>query len=253
MACTRRRTRRACAAKFRHRANTDPRVSRAYGGRIDVLAFVLPQRCLVCRVPGGIVCEACVAALPRIPAPLCERCGAPTAWPVSRCVECAGRRLAFASARAAVIYDDAVRGIVAGWKERGLRGVAALAAEVIVETVPRPDVAAIAFVPPDADRSLRRGHHPAERLAYELGGRWELPVERLLTRAGASRPQRGLSLQDRRRNVAGAIRPAGSAPSAVTLVDDVYTSGATANAAASALRKAGARRVEVVTFARAVR
>ena len=46
---------------------------------------------------------------------------------------------------------------------------------------------------------------------------------------------------------------AAHAPSHVTLVDDVFTSGATANAAASALRKAGARRVDVVTFARVVR
>jgi predicted amidophosphoribosyltransferase len=45
----------------------------------------------------------------------------------------------------------------------------------------------------------------------------------------------------------------GEAPGAVVLVDDVYTSGATVSAAATALRKAGARRVEVVTFARAVR
>ena len=218
-----------------------------------MLALVLPQRCLVCRGSGDIVCETCLAALPRIPPPLCERCGAPTAWPVSRCAECAGRRLAFASARAAVLYDDAVRGIVSGWKERGLRRIAGLAAELIVTTIPRPPVAALAFVPPHGDRSLRRGHHPAERLASELGDRWELPVETLLRRAGSPRRQRGLSLQHRRRNVAGAFRPAGAAPPTVALVDDVYTSGATANAAASALRKAGARRLEVVTFARAVR
>jgi predicted amidophosphoribosyltransferase len=191
--------------------------------------------------------------LPRIPPPLCDRCGAPTAWPVSRCAECAGRRLAFATARAAVMYDDAVRAIVAAWKERGLRRVAELAAELVAETVPRPPVAALAFVPGDGDRSLRRGHHPAARLAGELGQRWELPVEPLLARTGSSRRQRGLSLADRRRNVAGAFRPAREVPRSVGLVDDVYTSGATANAAASALRKAGARNVHVVTFARAVR
>ncbi|HEY3051560.1 MAG TPA: ComF family protein, partial [Gaiellaceae bacterium] len=60
-------------------------------------------------------------------------------------------------------------------------------------------------------------------------------------------------LADRRRNVAGAFRPAAKAPAKVALVDDVYTSGATAAAAASALRKAGGSRVEVVTFARVVR
>lgn len=207
----------------------------------------------MCRTAGELVCAVCYDRLPRIPAPICGRCGAPTAWPVSRCAECAGRRLSFATARAAARYDDAVRTVVAAWKERGLRRVAALAAELVVETVPRPAVDALAFVPPDGDRSLRRGHHPAERLARELGDRWELRVEPLLGRAGSSRRQRGLSLKDRRKNVAGAFSPCANASLAVALVDDVYTSGATANAAASALRKAGARRVHVVTFARAVR
>jgi predicted amidophosphoribosyltransferase len=75
----------------------------------------------------------------------------------------------------------------------------------------------------------------------------------LLVRVRGSPRQRALTRTERRRNVAGAFRPAGLAPSSVTLVDDVYTTGATANAAASALRKAGARHVEVVTFARTIR
>lgn len=152
-----------------------------------------------------------------------------------------------------MLYDDAVRAVVAAWKERGLRRLAAVAGELVAETVPQPRGAALAFVPPDGDRSLKRGHHPAERLARELGRHWELPVAALLCRGGSSKRQRGLPLAERRKNVAGVFRAAGEAPSAVALVDDVYTSGATANAAASALRKAGARRVDVVTFARAVR
>jgi predicted amidophosphoribosyltransferase len=67
------------------------------------------------------------------------------------------------------------------------------------------------------------------------------------------RQQRGLSLAERRGNVRGAFAPAGRAPPHPALVDDVYTSGATAAAAASALRLGGSRRVEVITFARAVR
>jgi len=185
--------------------------------------------------------------------PLCERCGAPSAWPVPRCRECAGRRLGFSSARAAVEYDDAVRRIVGGWKERGLRGIAQQAAGLVADVVPRPAVEALTFVPPDGDRSLRRGHHPAARLALELGRRWQLPAVALLARAGAAQRQRGLSLAERRRNVRGAFRATGAAPRSVCLVDDVYTSGATAGAAAQALRRAGATRVEVVCFARAVR
>jgi predicted amidophosphoribosyltransferase len=152
-----------------------------------------------------------------------------------------------------VVYDDDVRSIVAAWKERGLRHLAGLAAALIVERIARPRVSAVTFVPPDRDRRLRRGHHPAERLARELGRLWELPVRAHLERTRRAKRQRGLSLPERRRNVAGGFRPVGEAPRQVVLVDDVYTSGATVNAAASALRNAGARRVEVVTFARTVR
>jgi ComF family protein len=218
-----------------------------------VLDVLLPQRCLVCGLPGGEVCGGCRSELRRIGPPLCERCGAPTAWPVRRCAECVGRRLAFARAREAVEYDEPVRRVVAAWKERGLRRIAAWAAAVVVEEVTRPDVACLVWVPGDVDRRLKRGHHAAERLARELATAWELPALPLLARARGSSPQRGKSRHDRRRNVAGALRPAGRIPSRIALVDDVYTTGATVNAAASALRRGGARHVEVVTFARTIR
>lgn len=220
---------------------------------VKLLDLILPVRCVVCAAPGEHLCPACRDALPRLRPPLCARCGKPTQWPVNRCGECAGRRLAFAAARAAVAYDDRVRRFVRGWKERGLRRLAAAAADGVVEAIPAPEVAALTFVPPDRSRGLERGHQPAERLARELGERWSLPVESLLGRTRPAARQRGLSLADRRRNVAGAFAPARGSPGSVCLVDDVYTSGSTANAAASALRRGGARRVEVVTFARVVR
>jgi predicted amidophosphoribosyltransferase len=146
-----------------------------------------------------------------------------------------------------------VRALVAAWKERGLRHLADVAADVITSTVERPCIDALTFVPPDGDRSVKRGHHPAARLAAELAERWELPVFAALGRARTARPQRGLSVAERRRNVAGAFVARRRSPVRIGLVDDVYTTGSTASAAASALRRAGARRVSVVTFARAVR
>jgi predicted amidophosphoribosyltransferase len=213
-----------------------------------MLDLLLPQRCLVCGCGGRQLCAACLARLPRLDPPLCARCGAPTAWPVRRCRECAGRRLAFATARAGVAYDDAVRQLVHAWKERGLRRLGDEAAELL----PLPERGVVTFVPPDAVRRLQRGYHPAERLALAAAERWNLPSAPLLERTRASRRQRGLSLVERRRNVRSAFR-AEPVKGAVVLVDDVYTSGATAHAAASALRAAGASRVDVVTFARAVR
>jgi ComF family protein len=218
-----------------------------------VLDLLLPQRCTVCSLPGGQLCGGCRSSFPRIRPPLCERCGAATAWPVARCRECAGRRLAFASARAAVEYDARVRRLVAAWKERGLRRLAVTAADLVQEGVERPDVSAIAFVPRDRDRTLRRGHHTAEALAVELAARWQLPVLHTLSRTGSAPRQRGLSRAERRRNLRSAFLARTPVAGRIALVDDVYTTGATVNFAASALRKAGARRVEVVTFARTIR
>ena len=221
---------------------------------VKLLDLILPVRCVVCDAAGEQLCRACRDALPRLCPPWCHRCGAPTAWPVERCRECSGRRLAFASARAAVAYDEGVRRLVRAWKERGLRTLAAVAADELAYALsPPPGASGLAFVPSDRARGLERGHHPAERLARELGDRWALPVLPVLGRTRPIPRQRGLSLGDRRRNVAGAFAPARRAPPRLVLVDDVYTSGSTVGAAATALRKAGARRVDVVTFARVVR
>jgi ComF family protein len=218
-----------------------------------LLDVLLPNRCASCELPGLALCPGCRDSLIRLGPPLCARCGSPGAWPVKRCAECSGRRLAFASARAAIVYDARARRVVQAWKERGQRRLARQAAALVVETLARPDVAALAFVPADVTRALERGHRPAEALASELGRLWELPVNPLVRRARSVERQRGLGLKERRRNVAGAFAAARASPARVCLVDDVYASGATAAAAATALRRGGARRVEVVTFARAVR
>ena len=160
--------------------------------------------------------------------------------------------MAFTHARAAVEYDAPVRRIVGAWKERGLRRLAAWAAGVLADAVV-PPAGVVTFVPADRDRRLRRGHHPAEALARELAALWSLSLEALLVRVRGSPRQRELSRLERRRNVAAAFAPCRVVPARVVLVDDVYTTGATANAAASALRKGGAREIEVVTFARTIR
>lgn len=224
--------------------------SRSRAGLVDLL---LPERCVGCGAyEQGLLCSACSAGLVRLRGTHCARCGAPTAWPVERCGECAGRRLSFASARAAVAYEGAARALVAAWKERGLRRLGVVAAGLVAEVVPVPPVEALAFVPGDPGRSGWRGVATAEALAGALGELWELPVVAVVRRTRSARRQRGLSRDLRRLNVRDAFQALPSPPR-VGLVDDVYTTGATVGAAARALRRAGARSVHVVTFARAVR
>jgi ComF family protein len=230
--------------------------SSASTGRREIarlLDVILPERCASCGVGERIVCSACLTGLRLLRGPLCARCGAPTAWPVARCAECAGRRLSFMSARAAVAYEGPARPLVASWKERGRRCLARVFADLVVDVVTRPNVEAMTFVPADHARGLWRGQNAAETLARLLGLAWDLPVTPLLTRTRQAPPQRGLPRSERRQNVRGAFAATSRAPQSVALIDDVYTTGATVAAAATELRRAGARSVQVVTFARTVR
>ena len=218
-----------------------------------ILALLLPARCAACGRGEALLCEGCRAALVFIRPPLCARCGAPVAWPVERCSECAGRRIAFATARAAVAYDGPARAVLAAWKERGLRSLVADVAALVCAAMPPPAADALVPIPGDPDRSLWRGHNTAEALARGLARDWPLPVMPVLRRVRAVPRQRGLSRAARRANVRESFAASGRAPARVVVVDDVYTTGATASAAATELRRAGAHRVDVVTFARAVR
>jgi predicted amidophosphoribosyltransferase len=200
-----------------------------------------------------VLCALCVASLRPVSPPWCERCGAPTAWPVERCRECTGRRLAFASARAAVLYAGPARTLLRGWKERGVRRAAELAAEVVATRLEPPLADVITAIPPDPVRQLRRGRHPAVELAGALGCRWGIECATLLRRAAAGRRQTGLTRIARGDNVRGAFRASGDVRGSVLLIDDVYTTGATASTAARALLHAGAASVAVVTFARTPR
>ena len=147
-----------------------------------------------------------------------------------------------------------VPALVRGWKERGLRRVGDLAAGLVVDLVERPVADVITYIPPDPLRQLTRAAHPAETLARSLGLRWQIEAAALLDRRSArSTRQAGLGRPARLANVRNAFDACRAASGTVVLVDDVYTTGATAAAGAAALRRAGAARVEVVTFARVVR
>jgi predicted amidophosphoribosyltransferase len=215
--------------------------------------LLLPPRCVACHGPASGLCSSCHAALRPIRPPLCARCGAPTAWPVERCRECAGRRLAFSSASAAHAYAGPAVPFVRAWKERGLRRLAPLAAELVLAQLERPAADVITYIPPDRVRQLERAAHPAQALASELGTRWGLLCEPLLERTRVTRRQASLPLALRGGNVRNLFAATGETFGRVLLVDDVYTSGSTSNAAAGTLRRAGAERVDVLTFARAIR
>jgi ComF family protein len=146
---------------------------------------------------------------------------------------------------------------VAGLKSHGAVAVAAfMAAEIAARAPPLLlEADAVAPVPAHRRRHRRHGFNQAEAIARSLSRATGLPTLRLLEREGAARPQVGLERRARLANARDSVRlrPRAAVPRRVLLVDDVYTTGATLDACARALRRAGAGRVTGVTFARAVR
>lgn len=220
-----------------------------------LLDAVLPPRCALCPSAEEPLCGPCLARLPFLTGPSCSRCGRPTVLPVADCRECAGRRLAFRCAAAAVTYEGAGRELVGQLKSGRRRGLAVPAGALVSALLDAGPCEAVCWVPGDRWRTIRRGCHPAELLAREIARRWGLPAVDLIEAARLRRPQRGLDAAARRRNVRGAfrLRRGVAVPAAVALVDDVYTTGATLDACARSLREGGAAVVDGFTLARAVR
>jgi predicted amidophosphoribosyltransferase len=214
---------------------------------VSLVRLVLPRRCVACRRPGEWMCDECGPQMRPLALPQCARCGAPTAIGVAACRACAHLRF-IATARSALWLDGPLRVLVARWK-RGEISPGELAAALVVHEVPRPQVDAIAVVPAVRERLLLRGADPPAEIAAGLARWWGVPVVPLLARTRGVRPQRGLDAAARRGNVRGAFE-ARAGPPRLALVDDVYTTGATADECARALRGAGAAEVHVVTLAR---
>jgi ComF family protein len=153
-------------------------------------------------------------------------------------------------AAAAVDMEGAARRVVHGLKYRGIRALAALMAGAMEPLAASHPVDAVLAVPLHRSRLRSRGFNQAEVLLDRLG--WPVAEGRLVRRRKTS-TQVGLRLRERRTNVAGAFSYAGPPLNGLRLglVDDVITTGATANECARVLRDHGARSVTAFAFARA--
>lgn len=226
-----------------------------------MLDFALPPRCAGCGIVVDEVDSFCAECWTKIAFLRggCESCGRPLeATEADSCAACLAAPPRIARTRAAVVYDEIPRGVALklkyGRKVALSRTMARYMAPLLGEL---PEGSLIAPVPLHRRRLWQRGFNQAAFVAAEISKATGVPAEqRLLERVKSTPPLKGMSLAQRRKTVAGAFRVRGGTElrgRTVVLVDDVLTTGSTAESCAKALKKAGAARVELVSWARVIR
>jgi predicted amidophosphoribosyltransferase len=212
-----------------------------------------PARCAGCDLPGTLLCDRCRARLPLIDeATACSRCGAPDG--AYGCAECGRRSLGFAAGRCAGVFewplDRAIRLHKDAGELRLTNVLAHLAADAAGEWACWAQ--AVVPVPTSPGAVARRGFDHGALLAAEFAHLTGVPAVEAL-RARPRRDQRGLDRERRAANARASIvaAPGAAVPGRVLVLDDVFTTGATLDAAAVALAGAGAREVRVLAVARA--
>lgn len=230
-----------------------------------LLDFALPPRCPSC---GEITpdphrfCLACWSSLTFLGEPCCDTCGHPFEYGArddDQCGRCLADPPRFDRLRAAVAYGDVARRVALKLKYSGRPGVAETLARLMLRHLDASKGdALLAPVPLHRWRIWKRGYNQSALIASALSTHTGIPAALgLLRRTKATPPLRGLGRRERALTVRGAFEVPEEGRALlrgrrVILVDDVYTSGATAGACAGVLKRAGAARVEILCWARVV-
>jgi len=234
-------------------------------GRL-VLDVALPPLCPACKKPvadDGGLCPDCWSQLSFITPPYCERLGIPFAYdpgPGVLSMQAIANPPASERARAVARYDEIARTLVHALKYGDQLDLAPTLGRWMVQAggALLADADALVPVPLHWRRLWARRFNQSAALAEVIAGQVKLPVAHAaLTRVKATRQQVGLTASERALNVQGAFRVRAEARTEVkdrrlVLIDDVLTSGATIDACARALLRAGAAAVDVLVFARVV-
>lgn len=240
-------------------------LSRVFHGLADIL---MPPNCVTCKAPVLTAhhhCADCWQELRPIGGAACAQCGVPlaTAWRTEDiCLGCMKEPPPFDSARAAFVYHGTARDTVLKFKN-GHEHLGRLMAAAMVRAVQEkltPDTLLVP-VPLHRWRLLDRGYNQSVLLARAMQAASPTAISRSqllidgLERIKATPKTIGASRATRIRTMSGAFAVRAGARSRVAgatvlLIDDVFTTGATVSAAARVLRRAGAARIDVITYAR---
>lgn len=220
------------------------------------------QSCLLCDESTDTlyaICTACETELPWL-CEQCQQCALPLAMSGLSCAQCTRNEPAFDGVVAPWLYQFPIDSLITRFKHQGNWPMGRLMAQLLAqflhhrleENLPRPDF--LLPVPLAVKRLRQRGYNQSAMLADWLGDQLQLPVEsQLVLRTQETPPQQGLDAKARKRNLRDAFVVVGEEKIKgrhVALVDDVLTTGSTADVIAKLLIKAGACRVDVYCLAR---
>jgi len=223
------------------------------------LELVWPTRCAGCEKPGQVLCTACAATLNFTTQKYaCPDCGAPFGFLV--CTECYSRsgkeRHAFSTAVCTVSLDELSGRIIVLYKDNNERRLAGNLAELLLEALPQSWLSwadVLTWIPTDKKAQRRRGFDHMERIAQEVAQLTQMQARGLLSKKPC-RDQRRLNREERINNLKESfslVAEAELVPQNVLLIDDVFTTGSTLNAATLTLIEGGAQEVRVASIARA--
>lgn len=224
------------------------------------LDLLYPPHCYLCGKPldnHSYICSTCLDSIPLLEEPYCQRCGEPLVRN-GLCELCSRESRGFFLARSASSYlqNSRLARAIRGFKYQGERALARDLIRLFLRGKTcklLKEAAALTYVPQTRSKRASRGFNQGRLLAEQLGDQLGLPVIQGLEKIRETPPQVDLDRETRMNNLDGAFRPQSSINfDPLVLVDDVFTTGATASECAKTLNEAGPSQVNVVTLARSL-
>lgn len=216
-----------------------------------ILNLVYPARCPFCQKIADGICPECKPVMRIIRDPYCFSCGKQLSLETEEyCSDCCTGRHRYRRGRALLQYEgrekEAIHKIKYENKREYLRSLAETMAEVLGNEIQLWDIDVCVPIPMYPAKKRRRGFNQSELLAKELGKQLGIAVDTsILKKTVDTGEQKKLSVKERRENLKDAFEAENCEGLRILLVDDVYTTGSTMDAAAEILEEAGA---EVVYF-----
>ncbi len=218
------------------------------------LDLLYPPRCVICDQvvsAEAVVCPACQKKIHMVLEPVCMKCGKPLVDERKEfCRDCREKKHYFTQGKSLWVYETEVKKSIYRFKYQNKREYARGYAEEIAKTygdwIKKKKIQAIVPIPLYKRKQKKRGYNQAQVLAKELGKIWDLPVyTNLLIRIRDTKPQKMLNDTERKNNLKKAFKTTQNIVQLehILLIDDIYTTGSTLDAAAAVLLDAGAEEI----------